>query len=73
MLDPALVFPDSPSNSGFVVHTLRLIEANNKKVAFLREVIRGITLMNIDVYSGRAEDYKGGVRRFSHFTGSGEV
>jgi 16S rRNA G527 N7-methylase RsmG len=36
---------------------ITLIESNHKKVAFLREVIRALTLMAIDVFSGRAEDY----------------
>ena len=34
-----------------------LIESNHKKVAFLREVIRALTLTAIDVFAGRAEDY----------------
>jgi 16S rRNA (guanine527-N7)-methyltransferase len=34
-----------------------LIESNNKKVAFLREVIRALTLIDIDVNAGRAEDF----------------
>ena len=34
-----------------------LIESNHKKVAFLREVIRALTLTDIDVFSGRAETY----------------
>ena len=34
-----------------------LIESNQKKVAFLREVIRALTLTAIDVFAGRAEDY----------------
>ena len=36
---------------------LTLIESNHKKVAFLREVARAITLTNIDVFAGRAEDF----------------
>ena len=34
-----------------------LIESNHKKVAFLRETIRALTLTNIDVFPGRAEDF----------------
>jgi len=34
-----------------------LIESNNKKVAFLREVCRSLTLTMIDVFPGRAEDF----------------
>jgi 16S rRNA (guanine527-N7)-methyltransferase len=33
-----------------------LVESNNKKVAFLREVCRALTLINIDVFAGRAEN-----------------
>src|SRR5438445_10777001 len=36
---------------------LTLIESNHKKVAFLREVIRGITLTDVNVFCGRAEDF----------------
>ncbi len=35
-----------------------LIEAHGKKAIFLREVCRGLTLTNIDVFNGRAEDWK---------------
>ena len=37
--------------------TVTLIESQNKKATFLQEVIRKCTLMNINVFSGRAEDY----------------
>ena len=50
-------FPGLPIKLWFPSAHVTLIEANNKKVTFLREVIRNITLMNINVYSGRAEDY----------------
>ena len=33
-----------------------LIESQNKKATFLKEVIRNCTLMNINVFSGRAEE-----------------
>jgi 16S rRNA (guanine527-N7)-methyltransferase len=36
---------------------LTLIESNQKKATFLREVARAITLTNINVFPGRAEDY----------------
>jgi 16S rRNA (guanine527-N7)-methyltransferase len=36
---------------------LTLIESNHKKATFLREVVRGLTLMNVDVFPGRAEDF----------------
>jgi 16S rRNA (guanine527-N7)-methyltransferase len=34
---------------------LTLIESNHKKAAFLREVVRSLTLMNVDVIAERAE------------------
>jgi 16S rRNA (guanine527-N7)-methyltransferase len=36
-----------------------LIEANNKKATFLKEVIRAFTLTGINVFSGRAQQYMG--------------
>ena len=36
---------------------LALIEANQKKGTFLREVIRKLELTNVEVFSGRGEDY----------------
>ena len=36
-----------------------LIEAHHKKVAFLREAIRALTLTDIDVFPGRAQDFPG--------------
>ena len=36
---------------------LTLIESNLKKATFLREVARALTLTNINVFPGRAEDY----------------
>jgi len=36
---------------------LTLIESNQKKATFLREVVRTLTLTNIDVFSARAEDF----------------
>ena len=38
---------------------LTLIESNQKKVAFLRQLARTITLMDINVLPGRAEAYSG--------------
>lgn len=40
------------------LHTT-LIEANNKKATFLKEVIRTLTLTNINVFSGRAQQFTG--------------
>jgi 16S rRNA (guanine527-N7)-methyltransferase len=36
-----------------------LIESNNRKVAFLRQLTRTLTLTDINVYPGRAESYSG--------------
>jgi 16S rRNA (guanine527-N7)-methyltransferase len=36
---------------------LTLIESNQKKAIFLREVARSLTLMSVDVFAGRAEDF----------------
>jgi 16S rRNA (guanine527-N7)-methyltransferase len=36
---------------------LTLIESNQKKATFLREVIRTLTLMNVDVFPGRAQSH----------------
>jgi 16S rRNA (guanine527-N7)-methyltransferase len=36
---------------------LTLIESNQKKAAFLREAVRTLTLTNVDVFAGRAEDF----------------
>jgi len=36
---------------------LALIESNHKKATFLREVTRTLTLININVFQGRAGDY----------------
>jgi 16S rRNA (guanine527-N7)-methyltransferase len=38
---------------------LTLIESNHRKVAFLREVVRTLTLTGVNVFSGRAENYLG--------------
>jgi len=35
-----------------------LIESNHKKATFVREVSRAITLTDVDVFSGRAEDFQ---------------
>ena len=36
---------------------LTLIESNNRKATFLREVIRATKLTNVEVFAGRAEDF----------------
>jgi 16S rRNA (guanine527-N7)-methyltransferase len=38
---------------------LTLIESNQKKATFLREVIRMLSLQAVDVFCGRAEDFPG--------------
>ena len=38
---------------------LTLIESNQKKATFLREVVRTLTLTNVDVFAGRAADFQG--------------
>lgn len=38
---------------------LTLIESNQKKVAFLREIVRALGLSDVSVFAGRAEDYSG--------------
>jgi 16S rRNA (guanine527-N7)-methyltransferase len=50
-------FPGIPLKIWSPTSPITLIESNHKKVAFLREVIRVLTLTAIDVFSGRAEDY----------------
>jgi 16S rRNA (guanine527-N7)-methyltransferase len=37
---------------------LVLIESNQKKATFLREVVRALTLTNVDVFAGRAADFQ---------------
>ena len=39
--------------------SVTLVESQNKKATLLREVVRALILTDIDVISGRAEDYKG--------------
>lgn len=50
-------FPGLPIKIWSPRTRVTLIESNHKKVAFLREVIRALTLTDIDVHSGRAEDF----------------
>jgi len=39
--------------------SVTLIESNHKKATFLREIARALTLTNVDVFAGRAEDFPG--------------
>jgi 16S rRNA (guanine527-N7)-methyltransferase len=50
-------FPGLPMKIWSPQTRITLIESNHKKVAFLREVIRALTLTDIDVFPGRAEDF----------------
>jgi 16S rRNA (guanine527-N7)-methyltransferase len=63
---PASLAVDLGSGAGFPGLPLKiwspdtkvtLIESNHKKVAFLHETIRALTLTNIDVFPGRAQDF----------------
>ena len=49
-------FPGLPLKVAMPRLAMTLIESQNKKATFLREVVRACTLTNIDVYSGRAEE-----------------
>ena len=48
-------FPGVPIKLWAPRLTLTLIESNQKKTAFLREIIRALTLTNVNVFPGRAE------------------
>lgn len=50
-------FPGLPIKICVPELSVILIEANHKKAAFLREVIRALTLKGVDVFLGRAEDF----------------
>ncbi len=50
-------FPGLPIKLAFPALQVTLIESQNKKATFLKEVIRALHLGNIDVYSGRAEHW----------------
>lgn len=50
-------FPGLPIKMWTPKVNLTLIESNHKKATFLREVSRALTLTDIDVFAGRAEDY----------------
>ena len=68
-------FPALPLKIWAPALQLTLIESQNKKATFLKEVIRTNRLMDINVFSGRAEAYTGArahlvtmraVERFAH-------
>jgi 16S rRNA (guanine527-N7)-methyltransferase len=50
-------FPGLPIKVWATLIHLTLIESNHKKATFLREVARALTLTNVNVFPGRAEDY----------------
>ena len=50
-------FPGLPIKIWVPALDVTLIESNQKKATFLREVTRSLTLMNINVFHGRAEAY----------------
>lgn len=50
-------FPGLPVKIFAPGTALTLVEAQNKKATFLREVIRALALEKAQVFSGRAEDY----------------
>ena len=52
-------FPGLPIKIYAPSLSLTLIESNHKKATFLREVIRALTLTNINVFGGRAESFPG--------------
>ena len=52
-------FPGLPIRICYHELRVTLIESNNKKATFLREVVRGLALTNVDVFCGRAEGYAG--------------
>jgi 16S rRNA (guanine527-N7)-methyltransferase len=52
-------FPGLPIKIWVPDLRLTLIESNHKKATFLREVVRKLAMTNVEVFSGRAEDYVG--------------
>ncbi len=52
-------FPGLPLKIWAPELKLTLIESNQRKATFLREVIRALTLTNVDVFSARAEQFSG--------------
>ena len=50
-------FPGLPIKIWLPSLRVTLIESNQKKATFLREVIRSLALMDVDVFAGRAEEF----------------
>jgi 16S rRNA (guanine527-N7)-methyltransferase len=53
-------FPGLPTRIWAPQVHLTLIESNQKKATFLREVVRSLTLTNVNVFDGRAAAYSAG-------------
>jgi 16S rRNA (guanine527-N7)-methyltransferase len=72
-------FPGLPIKLWIPSLQVTLIESRQKKVAFLREVIRQLTLTGIDVFAGRAEDHSGSpgdvvtLRAIEHFESAAPI
>jgi len=54
-------FPGLPVKLWAPAIHLTLIESSHKKATFLREIIRSLTLTNVDVFTGRAQDFSPGL------------
>jgi 16S rRNA (guanine527-N7)-methyltransferase len=50
-------FPGLPTKIWATQIQVTLVESSQKKATFLREVIRALTLTNVDVFAGRAADF----------------
>jgi len=50
-------FPGLPIKLYAPALPVTLVESNQKKATFLREIVRALTLTNVDVFAGRAEDF----------------
>lgn len=59
-------FPGLPLKIWAPAIHLTLIESQNKKATFLREVIRALPLKDADVFAGRAEDLLGGEQQIAN-------
>ena len=62
-------FPGLPTKIWAPHIHLTLIESNQKKATFLREVVRHLSLANVDVFAARAKTYPGNRGRCGHASG----
>ena len=62
-------FPGLPAKIWAPHIRLTLIESNQKKATFLREVVRHLGLANVDVFAARAKTYPGVPGRCGHVSG----